>query len=279
MAILSIQSQVLAGSVGNSAAAFIYARLGCEVWPLPSVLLSHHPGHGGAEGGPVKPARLAALVAGLAARGGFARCEAVVSGYLGAEAAVPVVRDAVARAREAHPGALYLCDPVIGDAGRLYVPAGLVDGFRDTLLPLADIALPNPFELATLTARALPDRAAAFAAMAALGPPIVVLTGFVGADTVPGTLDLLLLDGADRQVVTVRRLDRNFAGAGDAFAALFMAGYVRRRAALAAVRGAAAASAALLAATAAAGADELQVVTAQNDWVAALHATASATEW
>lgn len=270
MAILSIQSQVLNGSVGNSGAAFIYARLGFEVWALPTVLLSHHPGHGGAQGGAVEPGLLAALVAGLTLRGAFARCEAVVSGYLGAATAVPIVIEAVERARAAHPGALYACDPVIGDSGKIYVPRELIAAFRDRLLPLADIALPNPFELSVLTGRALPDRNAAFACMAALGPPTVVLTGFAGADTVPGALDILLLDAGRRTVVSVGRLDRTFSGAGDAFAALFMAEFLRQRDAAAALASATAASDALMRATDKAGADELTVVAEQSDWVDAL---------
>lgn len=252
--------------VGNSAAAFIFARLGYEVWPLPTVLLSHHPGHGGAEGGPVKPARLSALIDGLAARGAFARCEAVVSGYLGAEAAVSVVLDAVALARAANPGALFACDPVIGDAGRIYVPAGLVAAFRERLLPVADIALPNPFELATLIGSMPYDRAAAFAAMSRLGPKIVVLTGFSGGDTTPGSLDILLHHGAIRHVVTVPRLERQFSGPGDAFAALFIAKYLRRFDAIAALDAAASAMSALLVATQRLGADELAVIAAQHEW-------------
>ncbi|MCW8305915.1 pyridoxal kinase [Acidiphilium sp. PA] len=269
MAILSIQSQVLNGSVGNTGAAFIYARLGHEVWPLPTTLLSHHPGHGGTEGGPVAPALMAALIQGLAARGAFARCAAVTSGYLGAATAVPVVCDAVARARAAHPAALYACDPVIGDAGRVYVPPALVAAFRDVLLPLADIAFPNPFELEILTGWALADRASAFAAMAALGPPIVVLTGFTGADTVPGSLDVLVVTPDTRHFIPVVRLDRAFSGAGDAFAALFMARYLHDRDALAAMESACAASAALLEATVRAAGDELAIVSGQDEWVAA----------
>jgi pyridoxine kinase len=226
----------------------------------------------------VKPARLAALVAGLAARGAFARCGAVVSGYLGAEAAVPVVLDAVARARAANPAALYACDPVIGDAGRVYVPAALVGAFRDRLLPVADIAFPNPFELEILTGRGLPDRASAFAAMAALGPPLVVLTGFRGGDTAPGTLDVLLLSSGLRDCVSVMRLDRAFSGAGDAFAALFMADYLRSRSGISALHAACNASAALLAATlyaiaAQPGNDELAIISAQDQWVAAASGT------
>jgi len=279
MAILSIQSQVLNGSVGNTGAAFIYARLGLEVWPLPSVILSHHPGHGGSEGGPVKQARLAALITGLAARGAFARCEAVVSGYLGAEAAVPVVTDAIARARAraSHPGALYLCDPVLGDSGRIYVPHALVDATRTHLLPRADIATPNPFELEILTGLPVPDRAHAFRAMAQLGPGLVILTGFTGTDTTPGTLDILMLEAGNPYHHTVEALPRPFSGAGDAFTALFLAAYLPHRNARRALAAAATASAALLAATTALGQDELAIVPAQHLWTTAF-AAATATE-
>lgn len=277
MAILSIQSQVLNGSVGNTAAAFIYARLGLEVWPLPSVILSHHPGHGGSEGGPVKQARLAALVTGLAARGAFARCEAVVSGYLGAETAVPVVTDAIARARASHPGALYLCDPVLGDSGRIYVPHALVEATRTHLLPRADIATPNPFELEILTGLPVPDRAHAFRAMAKLGPGLVILTGFTGTDTTPDTLDILMLEAGNPHRHTVEALPRPFSGAGDAFTALFLAAYLPHRNAGRALTAAATASAALLAATASGGHDELAIVPAQHLWTTAF-AAATATE-
>ena len=269
MAILSIQSQVLNGAVGNSGAAFILARHGHEVWPLPTVLLSHHPGHGGAEGGPVKPARLAALLAGLASRGAFARCEAVLSGYLGAEAAVPVVREAVERARAANPAAIYVCDPVIGDDGRAYVPPPLIAAIRETLLPLADIALPNAFELGVLAGTNPTDRSSAFTAMEALGTRLVVLTGFAGTDTAPGTLDILAIDEAGRRRIAVPRLAGRFSGAGDAFAALFMAHYLPSRRLDAALSAAAAATTELLRITAALGADELAIVAAQDAWIAA----------
>lgn len=266
MAILSIQSQVLNGAVGNSAAGFILARLGHEVWPLPTTLLSHHPGHGPTEGGPVKPARLAALIEGLSQRNAFARCDAVLSGYLGAEAAVPVVLDAIARARSANPGALYACDPVIGDAGRAYVPDSLIGAFRDRLIPLADIAFPNPFELAALTGTAPRTRAEAFAAMDTLGPRIVVLTGFDGADTASGTLDILLRDDRTRHAIAVPRLARHFSGAGDAFAAFFMARFLIDRNASTALQAATAAEAALLETTARLGVDDLAIVAAQAQW-------------
>ncbi|HEX7389839.1 MAG TPA: pyridoxal kinase [Acidiphilium sp.] len=273
MAILSIQSQVLNGEVGNSAAGFILARLGHEVWPLPTTLLSHHPGHGPTEGGPVKPARLAALIEGLSQRNAFVRCDAVLSGYLGVEAAVPVVLDAIARARSANPGALYACDPVIGDAGRAYVPETLIGAFRDRLIPLADIAFPNPFELATLTGSTPRNRAGAFTAMDTLGPRIVVLTGFDGADTATGTLDILLRDGQTRYAVSAPRLGQHFSGAGDAFAAFFMARFLIDRNAPAALQAATAAESTLLETTAQLGAEDLSIIAAQAQWAGIIDRT------
>jgi pyridoxine kinase len=268
VAILSIQSQVVRGAVGNSGATLILSRLGHEVWPLPTVLLSHHPGHGGARGGPLDPDRLASLLDGLEARGTFGDCAAVLSGYLGSAAAAGIVLRAVALARAANPGALFVLDPVMGDLGRTYVPETLVAAIRARLLPEADIVLPNPYELGLLAGAEPGDREEAFAALAALPTPIALLTGFAGADTPARTLDILLAAGETRLIATVPRIEGHFSGAGDAFAALFLGRYLHRRDAEAALRAAAAAMTRLLQATRAAGADELAIVAADAAWTA-----------
>lgn len=194
-----------------------------------------------------------------------------MSGYLGAEAAVPVVIDAVKRARAANPDALFACDPVIGDNGRAYVPEPLISEFRHRLLPLADLAFPNPFELATLTDMSSRTKDEAFEAMAALGPRMVILTGFSGTDTAEATLDVLMLDNGDRCVVSVPRVgDSSFAGAGDAFAAFFMGSFLRNRCARAALTAAARAMSALLDATIRSDSEDLAIVFAQSRWVSAM---------
>lgn len=268
VAILSIQSQVVRGAVGNSGATLILSRLGHEVWPLPTVLLSHHPGHGDARGGPLDHRHLASLLDGLEARGTFGDCAAVLSGYLGGAEAAGIVLRGLALARAANPDTLFVLDPVMGDLGRTYVPESLVAAIRARLLPAADIVLPNPYELGLLAGAEPGDRAEAFTALAALRRPIALLTGFAGADTPAGTLDILLAAGKLSLIATVPRIEGHFSGAGDAFAALFLGHFLRGRDAEAALGAAATAMTRLLAATRAAGADELAIVAADAAWSA-----------
>ncbi len=174
-AVLSIQSAVAYGHVGNSAAVLPLQRLGFDVFPVPTVLLAHHPGQGrGWRGHKVEPERIEEILDGLAARGAFARCAAVLSGYLGDAAVGGLVLEALAAVRAARPDALYLCDPVIGDdASGVFVSAGIPEVMRERLLPAADILTPNRFELARLSGRPvenLTDAQAAAAALRARGP-------------------------------------------------------------------------------------------------------------
>jgi pyridoxine kinase len=234
MAIISIQSQVITGHVGNSAAVPALQLRGHEVWAVPTVLLSHHPGHGGARGAAVAGEWFAELVEGMAFRGSFGSCEAVISGYLGSQAAAGLVEDVLRRVR---PRAVYLCDPVIGDDGRRYVSPEIATCVHH-LATLADILTPNAYELAQLSGHAPADRAEAVMAMRTvqmLGPKIVVVTSFQGRDTPPETLDVLAVDGAAAWRVSVPKIDRKFSGAGDLFAALFLSFYLADRDARAAL--------------------------------------------
>jgi pyridoxine kinase len=224
MGILSIQSQVVSGHVGNSAAVFALQRLGREVWPIPTTLLSHHPGHGGAQGGPVPPAILQSLTAGLATRGCFNRCEAVLSGYLAQPEAATIVRDAVTRARAGTKNSVYLCDPVLGDDGRTYVSADVETAVHN-LAAIADIMTPNAYELSLLAGHTLQNRHDAMRALGAvqsIGPRIVVLSSFAGADTPANTLDVMAVDGPAAWRLTLPLIAGKFFGAGDVFAALFL---------------------------------------------------------
>jgi pyridoxine kinase len=266
LGILSIQSQVVAGHVGNSAAVFALQRLGREVWAVPTVLLSHHPGHGGAQGGVLPPGLLADLLAGFAARKGFARCEAVISGYLGQAAVAGIVRDAVAQARAADKNTIYLCDPVLGDDGHTYVSHEVVTSMHN-LAAMGDIVTPNDYELFLLTGQRFFNRAGALGAMRVLqarGPRLVILTSFSGADTAPGMIDVLAADGAQAWRVSVPRLAQKFSGAGDLFAALFLHFYLSARDAAAALGQACAVLAGVLEQTARMQADELALIAAQN---------------
>jgi len=266
MGILSIQSQVAAGFVGNSAAVFALQRLKREVWALPTVLLSHHPGHGGAQGGPMPVEMLRGMLQGLAGRGCFLRCAAVLSGYLGQAAVAAVVIDAVAQAKAGMPAALYLCDPVLGDDGRLYVGEDIVARMRE-LVAMADIVSPNAFELGVLRKQAFDTRQGALQAMRGLqaeGPGMVLLSSFAGADTPAGTLDVMALEGQAAWRVNVPDFARKFYGAGDLFAGVFLDAYLRRRDLPAALGEACSGVQAVLRRTAEAGADELLLVESQD---------------
>ena len=155
MNILSIQSHVAYGHVGNDAAVFPMQRLGCEVWPIHTVQFSNHTGYGAWTGRVFDGASILELVDGIAARGVLASCDAVLSGYLGSAEIGEAVIGTVARVKVANPQAAWCCDPVIGDVGRgIFVRSGIPELMRDRAIPSADIVTPNQFELEWLTGRA-----------------------------------------------------------------------------------------------------------------------------
>ncbi|HEX7006186.1 MAG TPA: pyridoxal kinase PdxY [Alphaproteobacteria bacterium] len=271
MAILSIQSFVAYGHVGNSAALLPLQRLGHEVWPIPTVSFSNHPDYGDWTGQVVPAAEVEALVEGVARRGGFARCEAVLSGYLGDLATGRVLLDAVARVKAANPKALYLLDPVLGDNLRgLYVRPGIPEFFRDSAIAAADIVTPNDFELEVLSDLPARDFASARIAAASLlprGPRLVVVTGLREGKRI-GTL-AVTSTGAWRVLTPI--VEAPAQGAGDVFAATFLGAYLRyargrgaRTAIPSALAHATTAVFRLLKATARAGGDALALVAAQD---------------
>jgi len=239
--VLSIQSAVTYGRVGNRAAVFVLERLGHEVWPIDTVAFSNHPAHGGFRGRIVPAAEVAALVDGVAARGVLGRCAAVLSGYLGDPATGAVVADAVLRVRAANPAALYCCDPVIGEVGRgVYVQDGIPEVVRERLVPLADIVTPNPFELELLTGIApttLADARTAARALVGMGSPerrgpgrptLVVATG-LRLSELPGDLAVMAVTRGDAWLVHHPRRAVRVWGTGDAFAALFLGAHLAGR--------------------------------------------------
>src|SRR5271157_535429 len=178
--VLSVQSWVACGNVGNTAALFPLQRLGCETWSLNTVAFSNHTGHERWRGDIVPAGQIAGLFEGIAELGVLSRCDAVLSGYLGEADTGPVLLDIVARVKRANPRALFVCDPVMGDVGPgWYVRAGIPEFFRDRAMAIADIATPNRFELEWLTGSSIGTVAEAGAAAAALrhrGPGIVLAT-------------------------------------------------------------------------------------------------------
>src|SRR3984893_4442606 len=178
--VLSIQSWVACGNVGNTAALFPLQRLGCETWSLNTVAFSNHTGYGKWRGAAVPAQEIADLFEGIAELGILPRCDAVLSGYLGDAEAGSVLLDIVGRVKAANPRALFACDPVMGDVGPgWYVRAGVPEFYRDHALAVADIVTPNRFELEWLSGTRVSNLAEAAAAAAMLrrqGPGIVLDT-------------------------------------------------------------------------------------------------------
>ncbi|MEP4378738.1 MAG: pyridoxal kinase PdxY [Alphaproteobacteria bacterium] len=151
MNILSIQSQVVFGHVGSSAAVFPLQCLGHEAWSVPTAILSNHAGYPDVGGHAMPPDTVRDLLDGLERRGAFPSCNLLISGYLGSAALAALVTDTVGRVRAVNPDLIYCCDPVMGDEGSgLYVQASLPEHFRTSALPVADLITPNLFELALL---------------------------------------------------------------------------------------------------------------------------------
>jgi pyridoxine kinase len=272
MNILSIQSSVAYGHVGNSSALFPLQRLGAEVWPIDTVQFSNHPGYGGFTGETYSADSVRALVDGVAARGVFAGCDAVLSGYIGQAGIGDSILYAVARVRAENAAALYCCDPVIGDTGPgVYVRPGIAEFFRDQAVPAADMLTPNQFELAQLTGLACGTLTEAKAAAGVLrarmhvgGPRAVLVTSLEAADSV----DLLVACDTGFFRLRTPRIPASFNGAGDAITALFLFHVCAGLEPMRAAERAAASIAGVLRATFAAGSRELCIIAAQEEFVA-----------
>jgi pyridoxine kinase len=274
--ILSIQSWVAYGHVGNAAAVFPLQRLGAEVWAANTVQFSNHTGYGAWTGQAFTGEAVGALVDGIAARGVLASCDGVLSGYMGDAGVGGAVAGAVGRVRAANPRALYCCDPVIGDVGQgVFVRPGIPEFLRDRALPAADLLTPNGFELEFLTghpcgtlAEAKRAAAALRGAMAPGGPRAVLVTSLRTEETPGDALDLLAADEAGAFRLRVPLLPVQANGAGDVTAALFLYHVLRGHDARGAMEAAAASVHGVLRRTAEAGSAELLLVAAQEEFVA-----------
>ncbi|MFT4083554.1 MAG: pyridoxal kinase PdxY [Nocardioides sp.] len=224
MQILSIQSHVAFGYVGNSAAVFPIQRLGHEVWPVLTVNFSNHTGYGQWRGPVVAAAEVAAVIDGIEQRGALACVSAVLSGYQGDPAVGAVVLDAVRRTKAANPRALYCCDPVMGDVGRgFFVTDGIPAFMRDEVVPAADVITPNHFELDYLaggSTATLAEVVAAADTVRATGPSTVLVTSVITDD--PHHLDLVAVSEDGAWTVTTPLLPISPNGGGDVTAAVFL---------------------------------------------------------
>ena len=269
--ILSIQSSVAYGHVGNSAATFPLMRMGVEVWPVLTVHFSNHTGYPGWRGPLLAATEVAEVIRGIAERGVLGQVTAVLSGYQGDPAVGQVILDTVAAVRRANPGAIYCCDPVMGDVGRgFYVRDGIPALMRDQVVPAAQLITPNQFELEALTGRPAGTQAELLTAADAareLGPDSILVTSVVLADADPETMAMVAVDGSGAWSVATPRLGQTFTGAGDLTAAVFLAHLLRTDDPPAALASTAAAVFGVLRVTVESGRSELALVQAQEELV------------
>jgi pyridoxine kinase len=270
--ILSIQSWVSYGHVGNASAVFPLQRLGAEVWAINTVQFSNHTGYGSWTGHVLSGAQIAALVDGIAARGVLAVCDAVLSGYMGDAAIGEAIAEAVERVKAANPAAIYCCDPVIGDDDTgVYVRPGIDKLMRDRALPLADIATPNRFELENLTGikcDTLDATKTAIRQLHAIGPRTVLVTSLRTEETPADAMDMIVGENGAFYRLRTPQLPVSLNGAGDAIAALFLFHRLRTGSGAAALEAAGASIYGLLRRTAEAGSREILTVAAQEEFVA-----------
>ncbi|MGM7677761.1 pyridoxal kinase PdxY [Microbacterium sp. A94] len=268
MKILSIQSAVAYGHVGNSAAVFPLQRIGVDVLPVNTVNFSNHTGYGAWRGPLIAPSDVADVITGIEERGVFPEVNAILSGYQGGEGIGDVIIDAVARVKAANPAALYACDPVMGNAkSGCFVAPAIPELLRERVVPVADIITPNQFELGFLT-RTEPDTLESTLDSVdlarAMGPSIVLVTSVERPDREEGTIEMLAADDAGAWIVQTPFLPMKANGSGDVTAALFTAHYVSTRSAQVALERTASSVFDLLQLTLDSDARELKLIEAQE---------------
>ncbi|NIX76471.1 pyridoxal kinase PdxY [Microvirga terricola] len=271
MNVLSIQSHVAYGHVGNASAVFPMQRLGVEVWPIHTVQFSNHTGYGSWKGRVFDGPAIEELLDGIADRGVLERCNGVLSGYMGSADIGNAILSAVGRVRALNPDALYCCDPVIGDVGRgIFVRPGIPEFMRDQAVQAADIVTPNQFELDFLSGRTtgtLNEVKQAVSEVQALGPKAVLVTSVETRETPSDAVDLIAGEAGRFWRVRTPKLGVSVNGAGDAIAALFFVHYARSRSAAKALAEASASVYGLLKRTEEAGSREILTIAAQDEFV------------
>ncbi|MBB3354029.1 pyridoxal kinase [Rhizobium sp. L9] len=219
-AVIVISSHVVRGSVGNRAAVFALETLGHPVWALPTIVLPWHPGHGRSTRLTFAEAEFDAAIEDLLRAPWIGEVRAVLSGYFGNAAQARSVARLIAALRQNNPELLYVCDPVMGDLGGLYVPEATAEAIRDHLIPLASLATPNRYELAWLSGAPLDDNGAIMEAALALGPSRMLVTSAV--PMMAGGTGNLYLSGRHALLAEHRVVENPPNGLGDLLAAVFL---------------------------------------------------------
>jgi pyridoxine kinase len=268
--ILSIQSAVAYGHVGNSAAVFPLQRIGVEVLPVYTVNFSNHTGYGAWRGPLISPDDVRDVITGIEERGVLPQIDVVLSGYQGGEGIADVILDAVSRVKAANPSAVYACDPVMGNAtSGCFVAPAIPDLLRDRVVPAADIVTPNQFELGYLTGTSpytLEATLESVELVRASGPNTVLVTSVEEPDRPADTIEMLAVDDKGAWIVRTPLLPLKANGSGDVTAALFTAHYRSTADAATALARTASSVFDLLERTHESGERELQLVEAQESY-------------
>ena len=228
MAVLSIQSSVIFGYVGNNIARPILQALGYDVWCVDTVNFSNHPGYGSFTGSVKEAHKIQQEINGLTKLDILSECDAVLSGYLGEVETAKTVSRTIELIKEQNETAIYLLDPVIGDDDQIYVKNGLVEAFKNDLLPKADIILPNQSELGWLSESKINDVSSLKTASKYLikrGAKTVVVTGIPEFET----LTNYVITSDAFWAISTPKLNRKFSGTGDLFSSLFTGAFLQTK--------------------------------------------------
>ncbi len=258
-AVIVISSHVVRGSVGNRAAVFALETLGHPVWAVPTVILPWHPGHGPATRIVPEPEQFETLLKDLERAPWLGEVAGVLSGYLGDAGQAACVAALVRAVKRRNPSAIYVCDPVLGDSGGLYVGGDVAAAIRDQLMPIADIATPNRYELEWLSGLKLDDMRSTLAAAHEAGPASMLVTS--APAMIAGGIGNLLLTRSEALLAEHRLIAKPPNGLGDLTAAVFLARLLAGLPAAKALQSTTAAVYEILARTAKRGGDELQLET------------------
>lgn len=275
--ILSIQSHVAYGYVGNRAAVFPLQRLGFDVTAINTVQFSNHTGYGDWQGDIFSADQIRLLIDGVRTRGVFSHLNALLTGYMGNPALGELIVELVHELKATTPEFIYCCDPVMGDAeGGCYVHPDISQIFKNDLMPIADILTPNQFELQYLSdmpVHSLSDIQAACHALLKRGPKTIVVTSVLCEETPAGKIQMLLHQAEGSWLVEMPRLAPSLApnGAGDLTAALLLAHTLNGLGPQDVLEKTAASVFGIYEATTYSEKRELQVIAAQNELISPTH--------
>jgi pyridoxine kinase len=226
--VISISSHVAHGAVGNRIIVPALETLGISVTAINTVQLPWHPGMNAVfgKGTRIVPDDIAfaAMVDNLAAAPWLGEINGIVTGYLGSPAQAVAIARLITALKFANPNALYLCDPVIGDTGGLYIPEATATAIRNHLWPLSDIVTPNLFEFNWMTGYAEQELPDIVRLAKALNKPHVVVTS---ASTEAGKIGNLVISNNITALISHQALTPSPNGTGDLLAALLLGNIVQ----------------------------------------------------